>query len=73
MFAIGWIFCILIGALIGQYKGRVGSGVVWSLLLGPIGWLIVALMKDLRRKCPHCAEAIKPEAKICPHCRTTLV
>jgi hypothetical protein len=34
---IYWILIILIGALIGRSKGRVGSGIVWSFLLGPIG------------------------------------
>jgi hypothetical protein len=51
---IGWVLCVLIGALIGKYKGRVDSGVIWSALLGPIGWLIVALQQDLRQKCPEC-------------------
>ena len=41
---VAWIACVLIGALIGKYKGRADSGVLWSALLGPIGWIIVALM-----------------------------
>ena len=63
-----WIGCALIGALIGKYKGRVGSGVVWALVLGPIGWLIVALMQDLREKCPECGGVVVPGARKCKHC-----
>ena len=46
---IVWIltgFCIncLIGTLIGKAKGRAVSGLVWAFFLGPIGWLLVALL-----------------------------
>jgi phage shock protein PspC (stress-responsive transcriptional regulator) len=27
---------------------------------------------DARRRCPYCAEDIRPEAQRCPHCRSTL-
>ena len=37
-----------VGALVGRRRGRVGSGVVWGLMLGPLGWLIVALLDGLR-------------------------
>jgi hypothetical protein len=60
---------LVIGALIGLNKGRPVAGILYALLLGPIGWAIIAYVPDERRKCPHCAEAIKEEAKTCPHCR----
>ena len=62
---IGWVLSVLIGALIGKYKGRVDSGVIWSALLGPIGWLIVALQNDLRQKCPECGGVVVPGARKC--------
>jgi hypothetical protein len=62
----------LIGLLIGNTRNRPGAGVAFSLLLGPIGWLIVLLGPDCRRKCQFCAEVIKPEARICPHCQQDL-
>lgn len=40
-----WFLLItgLIGAAIGQSRGRAGAGFLWGILLGPIGWLIVIL------------------------------
>ena len=58
----------LIGALIGQSKNRVIAGAFFGFLLGPIGWLIVALGPNLKRKCPHCAEPISSKARVCKHC-----
>ncbi len=61
VYIIGWlIFQTLVGAVIGKSRGRLGSGVFWSFLLGPIGWLIVALMSDLRPKCPECGGVVVP-------------
>jgi len=62
----------LVGALLGKMRGRIISGVVWTIVLGPIGWLVVLLMKDLRPACPQCKEVIKPDTRTCPHCRKEL-
>lgn len=63
-----WILCILIGAVIGKRRGRAGSGVVWSALFGPLGWLIVLLLEDRRPKCPHCRSVYNSGASRCCHC-----
>lgn len=67
--APGLCVSALVGYFIGNGKGRGGDGAVWGLLLGPLGWLVVALGPDLRRKCPLCAGAL-PNAKVtrCLHC-----
>lgn len=67
----------LIGVALGARKGRPFAGFVFGVLLGPIGWLIVAVGPDVKateqatlmRKCPHCAELVQPGAKVCKHCR----
>jgi hypothetical protein len=58
----------LVGALIGKYKGRSGEGALLGLILGPIGWLAVALGPDERPKCPHCGGDIVAGFEKCKHC-----
>jgi hypothetical protein len=58
----------LVGVLVGNTKGERGSGCFLGALLGPIGWLIVALMKGNRIECPHCREKIHKDATVCCKC-----
>jgi len=56
-----------------------GLVVLLNLVLGwtIVGWfaaLLIALLSPTlpartTRNCPHCAEPIKVEARVCPHCR----
>jgi hypothetical protein len=72
----GFIFSIilwagvngLVGYLIGKPKNAIADCIALSLILGPIGWLIALAVKGKVRKCPFCAEHVKPEAKVCRHC-----
>ena len=34
---------VVVGALIGWWKGRLLEGVVWAAVLGPLGWIVVLL------------------------------
>lgn len=75
------LFAVLLGlipATIAKNKGK--SFALWWVYGGAL--FIVALPHALimkrddaavaeqngERKCPHCAEFIKPDAKVCKHC-----
>jgi len=67
-----WIW-LGIGAVVGFIAARHKG---FSLAVGLVGGLVLGLLSPLlflvpgkRRKCPHCAEWIKMEATVCPHCQ----
>jgi hypothetical protein len=60
--------CALVGAFIGWAKGRWLAGLVWGALLGPIGWLVIALSRSGHPECPECGRRNVPAAKVCRHC-----
>ena len=67
-----WIFVWLVvgglvGAVIGSAKGNGGNGFALGCLLGPIGWIIVALL-DYPRKCPDCQCGVPEGAAVCKGC-----
>lgn len=41
--ALFWwsLLFVLVGALLGWWRGRLVEGIVWAALLGPLGWLAV--------------------------------
>ena len=62
----------LIGLLIGQTKGRAGAGFFFGMLLGPLGWLVVAAGPSLKPKCPDCGGVIVEGARKCKNCGSEL-
>ena len=76
------IFWLLLGALIGAYAAqRKGfsmiGGLLGGALLGPLALLMffvsgISSADGRQRKCPFCAEWVKPEATVCKHCRKEL-
>lgn len=65
------VICALIGggigAAIGANKARGGEGFALGLCLGPIGWIIAALL-DYPNKCPACRCGVPEGATVCKGC-----
>lgn len=58
-----WLLFVfgVVGLIIGQSKGRPIEGLIYSLLVGPFGWLILLFGKDYSKKQEHGSVAIKVE------------
>ncbi|HEY0178149.1 MAG TPA: hypothetical protein VGC30_00770 [Dokdonella sp.] len=64
--------CALVGLFVGIAKGRWLAGLLWGAMLGPIGWIVVALSKSGFVECPDCGRRNAPSAKACRHCGVNL-
>ena len=60
LFAIIWV---IIGCLIGSAKGQFASGLIWSLLLGPFGVLIVLCLPNLKKAQEDAQRALQIQAE----------
>lgn len=43
--ALFWwtVVFLVVGAVLGWWRGRLWEGVLWAAVLGPIGWVVVLL------------------------------
>ena len=63
----------LIPALIAHRKGHSFAGFyVFGLILWIVALPVAIMAKDGRPHCPECAEVVKPEARVCPHCHSNI-
>ena len=88
-YGIFWVLFSVAAGVYASNRGRSGiAWFVLSLLISSLlGLIFLAVMKDLSQsnasgaqpgatthvKCPACAEFVLPEARVCKHCRATLV
>jgi hypothetical protein len=69
---VGWAFNTLIGYAIGSWKGAPLAGAVLGLMIGPVGWLLVAVFIDDRATCSECGGKVLVNARRCRHCGVRL-
>ena len=62
----------LVGAAIGQKKGRAGGGFVLGAVLGFLGWILVAVGPNMGPKCPECGGDVVEGARKCKNCGSDL-
>ncbi len=43
---------IVIGGLLGLWRGSWQRGVIWALVLGPIGWIVILAKPPVSRRLP---------------------
>jgi uncharacterized membrane protein YeaQ/YmgE (transglycosylase-associated protein family)/RNA polymerase subunit RPABC4/transcription elongation factor Spt4 len=79
---IAWFVCGLIAAAISEEKGHSAvAGFFLGLLLGPVGVIVAAVISregavleqravnsGQMRRCPYCAELVRPQATVCRYC-----
>lgn len=64
-----WIICGIIGMIIAKWRGfPLFKAFICGAILGFAAPLMVFAKPEIK-KCPHCAEKIKYEAKVCPKCQ----
>lgn len=61
-----------VGYAIGTQRGREGEGLLFGAFLGFIGWFIILVGPDYRRKCKECLGAVPKAATKCCHCASVL-
>lgn len=63
----------LVGTAIGQGKERAFDGAILGLVLGPLGWLLMAREPHRTVHCVECSGLAVRGARLCRHCGSALV
>lgn len=67
-----FLLFVAVGTAIGAKKNRTLFGLLISVLLGPIGWVIVLLMPNNFPKCHACKGDVIAGATKCKNCGSDL-
>ena len=63
-----YIGSVVWGVYLGSKKGEGCISFAMTILLGPFWLPVIILSKGDLVKCPHCAELVKKDARVCKHC-----
>ena len=69
MVFLAWLALGIAAAIVGSRKGIGCLGLILGVVLGPVGLVIVLVMKGNRKQCPYCMEYIHKDASVCPKCQ----
>ena len=72
-YLVWWLVWTFAGVAVGGKRQRGGLGLLLGALLGPIGVLIVANLKEPGPVCPYCGGKTVKGAIKCRHCASDLV
>jgi hypothetical protein len=72
MMWLAWIVCPIVGAFIGNARGRALGGFLAGLLLGPLGLIVAFMLKPMGRECASCRGIVPAQATKCLHCGSDL-
>jgi hypothetical protein len=61
------------GVAIGWRRNRWLLGPLLGIVLGPLGWLLVARMPSRLQECPQCSRIVAAGAPTCRHCGTDIL
>jgi len=74
LLVVAWlIFGGIIGGWVGSYRGRKFDGHLFGALLGPVGWIIAALLPEDGKRCVECQGVVPVIARRCRHCGELIV
>jgi hypothetical protein len=62
-----WLTSLFIGAALGARRGHTIAGAALGLL-GPIGWVIAAILPEAGPRCPNCGGVFVQGAAVCKCC-----
>ena len=50
LFLVGWCLSIIVGIMLAFFKGRPIAGFWLTFLLGPIGWIVISIISEKRKR-----------------------
>jgi hypothetical protein len=69
-----WVMIAIVCAVVASNKGRSGFGwLILGAVFGVFALIVIACLssvgdEDALKRCPDCAEAVQPQARVCKHC-----